>query len=281
VSPDLESFSSTSSSMAGGAGGAPGAIDAERIKKRLSVNAASIALPTGLAALGAALLSRERRSSAAGLAAVSVSAGALLARWQLRRAFTWQPSYLVEARYGRLEIRRYAPQLRARTVIESQPWASALAEGFSRLAGYVAGGNELEQRIPMTAPVLLSVPASPPRRHDDRVADSPSVAELYDLLGFRTREMAFVMPERFTLYDLPRPKDRRVVLHSVPAQRVATLRFHGRYAGDLPAQKRNELLFLTKCAGLRPKADVWFAGYDAPLTLPLLRRNEVLVELED
>jgi hypothetical protein len=67
----------------------------------------------------------------------------------------------------------------------------------------------------------------------------------------------------------------------VPARRVAALGFSGRYGGDIPAHKRNELMFLTRLAGLSPRSEVWFAGYDGPSTLPLLRRNEVLVELED
>ena len=62
---------------------------------------------------------------------------------------------------------------------------------------------------------------------------------------------------------------------------MAVLAFRGGYGGDLPAQKRNELLFLLKCAGLRAASEVWFAAYDGPSTLPLLRRNEVMVELAD
>ena len=84
-----------------------------------------------------------------------------------------------------------------------------------------------------------------------------------------------------TLDELPVPNDERVHLHGVPARRAAVLGFRGRYDGDLPAQKRNELLFLLKCAGLKAASEVWFAGYDAPWTLPVLRRNEVMVELED
>lgn len=227
------------------------------------------------------MLSRGGRSRSAGLAAVGLSAAALLARWQLGRAFHWQPSYVLEARHGRLEVRRYAPQLRASTVIAAETWQSCLTEGFSRLAGYIGGGNELERAIPMTSPLLLSIPGSPVQRPDGNWVDLPAVAELADLLGPRTREMALVIPGHFARHDLPRPKDRRVVVQSVPGRRALALRFHGSYTGDLPAQKRNELLFLAKCAGMKPAGDVWLASYDAPSTLPLLRRNEVLVQLAD
>jgi hypothetical protein len=92
--------------------------------------------------------------------------------------------------------------------------------------------------------------------------------------------MAFVMPSNLPVDALPLPNDHRVLLRGVPRRRMAVLRFSGTYAGDLPAEKRNELLFLLKSAGLKPTSEVWFAGYDGPTTLPFLRHNEVLVEIQ-
>jgi hypothetical protein len=246
----------------------------------IALSSASIAVPTGLAALGALLLARADGEKSGGLAAVGAAAATLAARWQLGRIFTWQPPYTVELRYGRLEVRHYSPQLLARTWVEDEPWGATLEQGFERLAGYLFGGNEAETFFTMTSPVLLSVPASSSQRQNGQSWDAPAVAELGELVGPATREMAFVMRGDLTLEDLPRPKDRRVRLDAVPGRRVAALAFRGRYGGDLPAQKRNELLFLTKLAGLKPASQVSFAAYDGPSTLPFLRRNEVLVEVE-
>jgi hypothetical protein len=207
--------------------------------------------------------------------------GALLARWQMGRGFNWQPRYVVDFELGRLEVRRYAPQLRAQTTIVDTPWRETLGEGFQRLADYIFGGNEHGRRIPMTSPVLVSMPSRGGLRRNGTRGHTPAVAELAQLDGPATREMAFVMPGNWLPEQLPAPKDARVRLHSVPARRVAALVFRGRSSGDLPAQKRNELLFLLKCAGLKAASDVWFAGYDGPSTLPFLRRNEVLVEVGD
>lgn len=240
---------------------------------------ASIALPLSAAAASAVLLSRHpaRRSSWAGL---GLAVGALVARWQFGRTFNWQPRYVVDFELGRLEVRRYAPQLRAQTTIANTPWRETLSEGFRRLASYIFGANERERRIPMTSPVLVSMPARSPLRRNG-ASSRPAVAELAQLDGPATREMAFVMPGDWLPEELPAPKDERIRLHSVPTRRVAALAFKGRYGGDLPAQKRNELLFLLKCAGLEPTSEVWFAGYDGPSTLPFLRRNEVLVEVAE
>jgi hypothetical protein len=221
------------------------------------------------------------RIKSLGLATLGISIGAGLARWQLARLFTWQPRYRLEFEHGRLQIRLYEHQIRAETTVDPAPWSSALNEGFLRLAGYLFGDNRAKQPIPMTAPVLSTVTLG---RDPRGVPDSwrpPRVSDVHELTGNTARNVAFVLPDDRTLDELPVPNDSRIHLHGVPPRRMAVLAFRGGYGGDLPAQKRNELLFLLKCAGLRAASEVWFAAYDGPSTLPLLRRNEVMVELAD
>jgi SOUL heme-binding protein len=129
--------------------------------------------------------------------------------------------------------------------------------------------------------VLATVTLGSGPRRSVKSWKPPSVAPLGPLNAPTSRNMVFVMPGDLTLDELPTPNDARVHLHGVSPRRVAVLRFRGRHGGDLPAQKRNELLFLLKCAGLKAASEVWFAGYDGPTTLGFLRRNEVLVELAD
>ncbi len=241
----------------------------------------SVAAPLASAVAGALLVGRGGRSRPAGLALLGASLGALLTRWQLSRAFHARPIFKKDQALGRLELRRYAPQLRATTWVEASTWSEALSDGFQRLAGYLFGGNDHERQLPMTTPVLLSMPASITGRRNVQGFQSPGVASIPQLTGCAARQMAFVMPTELSLTELPRPKDRRIALSSVPACRVAVLAFRGLHGGDLPAQKRNELLFLVKCAGLKPISEVWFAAYDGPSTLPFLRHSEVLVEVED
>jgi SOUL heme-binding protein len=237
--------------------------------------------PLASAMTGAVLLYRGDRAKRAGLALLGASVGALLARWQLGRAFYRRPIYQKEVRLGRLELRRYGPQLCATTWVDASTWSESLSEGFHRLAEYLFGGNDQEKRLAMTTPVLLSMPASGSQRRNGQTFQPPGVATLPQLNGPARRQMAFVLPAGHSLEALPEPKDRRVTLTTVPARRVAALGFRGSYGGDLPAHKRNELLFLVKCAGLKPVSEVWFAAYDGPTTLPVLRHNEVLVEVED
>ena len=220
------------------------------------VEQASLLLPIAGLGVGAWLALRDSRTRAVGLAALGSAFGAAVARWQLARWFSEKARYQVESINGDFEVRHYASRVQAETVVSAAVWQKSLSEGFERLASYIFGENARQMKIAMTAPVTATVGAM------DRA----------------TRTVAFKMPDRYPLEVLPEPNDRQITLRRVPARRVATLAFSGRY-GSLPAQKRQELLTRVHAAGLLPIGDVTFAGYDAPSTLPFLRRNEVFVEV--
>lgn len=243
---------------------------------------AALLLPLAGSALGAGLLgSGSPTQRRLGLATLGISVGAALGRWQLSRLFTWQPKYQLEFESGRLQIRLYEHQIHAETTVDAAPWSEALNEGFLRLFAYISGDNVEETSIAMTAPVLSTVTLSRNPRGVARSWKPPRVSDVEELTGRTAREVAFVLPSDKTLDELPIPRDARVHLHGVPPRRMAVLGFSGGYGGDLPAQKRNELLFLLKCAGLRAASEVWFAAYDGPSTLPFLRKNEVMVEIAE
>jgi hypothetical protein len=199
----------------------------------------------------------DRSSRAVASATIGVSLAAGLARWQLKRWFSEQPRYEVESHRHDFEVRYYAPRVQAETVIDAAPWTKSLHEGFGRLAAYIFGKNAEKRRIATTVPVTATVGAT------DRA----------------TRFVTFKMPEDCPIQELPRPDDRSITLRAIPARRVAALRFRGRYGATLPDAKRRQLLDRARAAGLIPIGDVTFAAYDAPSTVPGLRRNEVLVEV--
>lgn len=230
----------------------------QRSRRTQLMERASLLLPWAGVGIGAwCALRGEGNVRQIGLAAFGGSLAALVTRWQLARWFSEQPRYEIESFDGDFEVRHYAPRVHAETVLNAAPWRQSLKEGFSRLANYISGQNSRHVKIAMTAPVLVTVGAS------DRA----------------TRTVAFKMPESEPFETLPAPSDRQITLRRIPARRIAALSYHGRYGRDIPVQKRQELLTHVRAAGLLPIGDVTFAGYDAPWTLPWLRRNEVQVEL--
>lgn len=225
---------------------------------------AAPAVGLGIAGLAGAVPGafRERRW----LSVASLLGGALLlARWQLGRLFLEKPEYELVSRANGLELREYPPRVVAETVVgDALDWDTARSEGFRRLAGYIHGDNRTtlaqtsfearHERLPMTAPVTMR--ASPE--------------------GY---VVAFMMPKRRQLSDLPVPTDPAVTLRTHAGERIAALRFRAPYDADLVASKEAELVLRAREAELEIAGETMFAGYDAPSTLPFLRRVEVWVPL--
>lgn len=205
-------------------------------------------------ALGGAvgLVTRSRR---AGLIAGGISAVGLgIGRWQYERTFNDEPDYDVEDRIGDLEIRRYDAHVEAETMIAEADTRTAIERGFKILADYIFGKNSEHEKLGMTTPVTSK-----------------------DIEG--DTRVAFVMPISRTASSLPEPTDDRIEIVEVPPRRVAVLSFRGRRSTKLIDKKCAELRKLVKAAGLEPRGEPTYAGFDPPWTLPLIRRNEVWIEV--
>jgi len=181
-----------------------------------------------------------------GLVASGVGA---LVYWQLQRWFTEEPRYEVERKVHGVEIRHYPAIVRAETLIDDDKADAAVNQAFRRLAGYIFGANATRSKIAMSAPVT------------------------------QASVVTFTMPRGRTLADLPAPRDPRVRLRSAPPRRVAVLRYSGRTTPDRVREKELVLRAALAREGLVATGEVVSARYDPPSTLPLLRRNEVWLDL--
>jgi hypothetical protein len=234
--------------------------------------AAAPVLATGLAGLaGAGPRSLQRRPW---LAALATAGGiAVLAKWQFDRFFAEQPSYELESSVNGIEIRRYAPRIVAETLVEDVPDVDdARSEGFRRLAGYIFGSNTRKQKIAMTAPVVVRAA----KEQSETIAMTAPVTVGGSSFG---HVVTFTMPKKYTLGSLPTPHDARVTLRQAPGERFAVLRFSGSYEGWRTRRMQAELLHRARQSGLETRGEPMFAGYDAPSTLPFLRRVEVWVAI--
>ena len=216
-----------------------------RLRKGLFAGAVAV-IPAAIGSGIGTLLKSKRAGALAG----GIAAGALaLARWQLQRFFNDEPAYTVEKHIGKLELRAYEPHVIARAHTMLPDWDKAQEQLFKRLADYIFG-----HELAMTGPVEMSEEGQ----------------------GFT---MAFVMPPGRSLISLPRPDDSHVRLLEVPSRRVAVLTYRGRYNAESFEARSRELLKLVADAGLSAKGRPVFAGFDPPTTLPLVRRNEIWVEI--
>jgi hypothetical protein len=219
------------------------------VRRQQAFHAALFSVPIATG-LGWALRSRRAGMVAGGLAAFAL--GAL--RWQMSRWFRATPAYTVDGRIGDLELRSYPSGIEARAELETRSFADALNLGFGRIACYMFGANAADEGIEMLTPVVTSI-------HD----------------GVYT--MSIAMPPGRTLASLPEPNDPRIVLREAPARRYAVLGFSGRFSRENVSAHERQLLREVIDLGLVTRGSVGVAMYDSPATLPLLRRNEVWLEI--
>ncbi|HRH35683.1 MAG TPA: heme-binding protein [Catalimonadaceae bacterium] len=149
------------------------------------------------------------------------------------------------------EIRFYPPATLATIRSSARTYKDLSGPGFRKLAGYIFGGNESEKKIAMTTPVHMDI------------NDSLS-------------SMSFVMPEEYSLANLPKPKDAQVELMTTEGEYVAAIRFGG-FASDAEIQaNRIKLENALKASSVSHKGNFRFLGYNPPYQL-FGRRNEVVV----
>ena len=92
--------------------------------------------------------------------------------------------------------------------------------------------------------------------------------------------MAFIMPGRYSLGNLPMPMNMQIKLDQEPPAKIAVLRFSGFTSPDKNEKETNRLLEVLKSHGIETEGEPFLMRYSPPWTLPFLRRNEVAVKVE-
>ncbi len=182
-----------------------------------------------------------------------------------------EPAYKVLEKKDGYEIREYAPYILAQTTVTGS-YDEATNKGFRIIADYIFGNNTKKESIAMTTPVLEKDAVS------EKIAMTTPVLETESENNERT--IAFVLPSKYTLETLPTPNNNAVVFVEVPARKVAALTFTW-YATENRMQAKKESLksFLERDS-MTTLGKVETARYNPPLSMPLMLRNEVLIEVQ-
>ena len=182
-----------------------------------------------------------------------------------------EPSYtIVEKREG-YEIREYQSYIVAEVEVEGD-MRKALNNGFRQLAGYIFGGNTSKTQVKMTTPVMDTMKSSETIKMTtpvmDRVSDSGK------------HVIAFTMPSSYTLETLPKPDNANIRLRIIEQSKRAVLRYSWYTTESRVEDKKKLLMELLTRDGYKMKGEIISAQYNPPLSFPLLRRNEVMVEIQ-
>ena len=91
--------------------------------------------------------------------------------------------------------------------------------------------------------------------------------------------MSFILPSGFTMDSAPQPLDSRVVVQQTAGKKVAVFTFNGRYNEASISRNAKKLEEWVNQKGVSASLPIYSAGYDPPWTLPWLKRNEVLIDI--
>lgn len=186
-----------------------------------------------------------------------------------------EPTYEVVKSYPEFELRRYEPFLVAETEVDGD-FDDVGSQAFRILAAYIFGENQSQAKMEMTAPVNQRAAAG---EGEKTAMTAPVTQRSKGIGGSDTFVLSFVMPSGYSLDSLPVPLDPRVLLREEPAKVMAVRSYSGRWTEANYRENESLLLAAVEKAGLTPVAAPVYARYNSPFSLPLLRRNEAMVEV--
>jgi len=187
-----------------------------------------------------------------------------------------EPKYEVRISQAPFELRHYAPTLIAQTIVEGD-MDEASNKGFRLIADFIFGNNlaansEQAAKIAMTAPVTVEPQSS-------KIAMTAPVTIEPQLGSAQQWRVHFVMPSQYTLANIPKPKNSAVTLHELPSKYFVVHRYSGFNTVARVQEKTDEALAWAKQQSLKVVGTPQLSRYDPPWTLPMFRRNEIMVEV--
>lgn len=162
------------------------------------------------------------------------------------------PDYKVIKTIGEVEIRKYPKMVVAQTQLQDTIMDKSMNSGFRTIAGYIFGGNDSNQKIAMTAPVVV------------KMGD--------------TATMYFVMPKQYKKDELPKPVSGRVKILEEGEKTLAVITYGGFSSAEKVEVHRQKLVNLLSQQQIKTVGPYMYMGYNAPWDV-IKRRNEVAVEV--
>lgn len=185
---------------------------------------------------------------------------------------TAEPGYSLLQQDELFEVREYDQLVVAETVVDAS-FDDAGGIAFRRLFAYLSGDNQSAAEIAMTAPVMAVDDSRP---NGEEIAMTAPVTGQQTPPGWR---FAFILPSGYTLATAPVPDNPDVRVDQVPTRKVAVLRYSGSWTETGYAENVQRLQQWMERNRFEAASLPRVAGYDPPWTLPFLRRNEIMIDI--
>ena len=178
-----------------------------------------------------------------------------------------KPDYKVIQSEQKIEIRQYEPMIIAEVEVDGKR-EDAIGDGFRLLADYIFGNNTVQQVISMTAPVQ--------QKENQKIAMTAPVQQQSTGKSWR---MSFVMPSKYSMDSLPVPNNNRVRLKEILTKKFVVIEFSGTNSNENVTEHENQLMNYIEANQIKINGSPKYAFYNPPWSLPFLRRNEVMIEI--
>jgi effector-binding domain-containing protein len=171
----------------------------------------------------------------------------------------------------KIEVRNYQSMV----LVSASTSGSSSNSAFRKLFKYISGANEGATEIAMTAPVIMD-----DKKMSKKGTEISMTAPVFMNESADASSMSFVMPNNFTLATTPKPTDPDVKVSERKNYKVASIQFSGTLS-ERNVEKHSKILSTwISNNGYTAISTPVKAGYNGPITLPMMRRNEVLIEVK-
>jgi len=171
-----------------------------------------------------------------------------------------EPKYKIIESTDIYEIREYGDRLAVEIEYSNED------SGFRYLFNYISGENKSSEKVKMTVPVTQSAKID---------MTSPVTQSTQDGI----MKMQFFLPSKFTLENAPQPTNERVNLVMIKKDIYAVISYSGRLTNQNYSKNYKKLInHLTKDGLDFIEPDIK-ATFNGPFTLPIFRRNEIMIKI--
>jgi len=160
-----------------------------------------------------------------------------------------EKNYKIIKKVENIEIRQYQSAIYASYIPLNEQERN---NSFRKVASFIFGDNTNNEKISMTSPVFIKI-------HNNY-------------------EMAFLMPKKYTLANLPKPNNKDINIYTQPGTLKASINYSGYTNNSIENKKINELKKVLQKYNYSHKNDFEVLVYNSPFDF-INRKNEIIVTI--
>ena len=171
-----------------------------------------------------------------------------------------EPKYKTIKTNDVYEIREYDDRLAVEIEYSNED------SGFRYLFNYISGENKSSEKVKMTVPVTQSVKIN----MTTPVTQSSQGGKM---------KMQFFLPSKFTIKNAPQPTNERVNLIIIKGGVYAVISYSGRLTNRNYSKHYKQIINQLNKDNIEFIEPAIRATYNGPFTLPIFRRNEIMIKI--